>query len=699
MKETILYLLFAVVLVWSSSKLSAQNPFLSEWDTPFGTPPFDKIKEEHYLPAYKKGMEIEKKEIEAIINNTSAPTFENTIVALDNKGLLLTNVNFTFNNLNAAITNDNMQNIAKEVAPLLSQHVDDINLNEKLFERIKSVYEQKDNLNLTVEQNRLLDKYYKDFVRGGANLNEEDKNIFREINKEISVLTLKFGENILKENNKFELVIDNKNDLDGLPESSVSAATEAAQDHGYKGKWLFTLHKPSLIPFLKYSNKRELREKMYKGYIMRGNNNNELDNKEFILKLANLRLKRAKLLGFETHADFVLDINMAKKPENVYDLLNKLWKPALKIAKNELKEMQNLVKKDGKDFKLQAWDWWYYAEKLKKIKYALDDEQLRPYFRLENVLNGAFTVANKLFGIQFVERTDISVYHQDVKVFEVKEADGKHIAILYVDYFPRASKGGGAWMEAFRKQYRIGEKNITPIIYNVGNFSKPTKDKPSLISQGEVETLFHEFGHALHGMLSNCTYRGLSGTSVARDFVELPSQIMENWATEPEVMKTYAKHYQTGETMPDELIAKIQKSGHFNQGFKTVEYLAASFLDMDWHTISEPAEINPLEFENKSLSKIGLIPEIATRYRSTYFSHIFAGGYSSGYYSYIWAEVLDADAFAAFKENGIFDQKTAKSFQENILSAGASEDAMELYKRFRGTEPKIEPLLKRRGLN
>jgi len=699
MRHVILMLLIIGVMMWSCTNQTDENPFFTEYDTPFGVPPFDKIKEEHYMPAYLKGMELEKQEVDAIVNNLDAPTFKNTIEALDNAGELLTRVNYTFGNLNEAVTTENMQQIAKDVAPLLSQHNDDIKLNEELFQRIKTLYNQIDKLDLTIEQKTVLEKYYKDFVRGGANLTGADKEAFREINKELSLLSLKFGENILKENNSFELVIDKEEELTGLTEASINAATEAAQEKGYESKWLFTLHKPSLIPFLKYSEKRDLREKMYKGYITRGNHDNELDNKKVLSKMASLRVKKANLLGYKSHAHFILDNNMAKTPENVYDLLNQLWKPALKKAKNEVKEMQKIIDKEGKDFKLQGWDWWYYAEKLKKAKYDLDEEQIRPYLKLENVLDGAFTVASKLFGIQFVLRNDIPKYHEDVKVIEVQEEDGSHVAILYVDYFPRASKRGGAWMEAFRKQQKINGKMVTPIIYNVGNFSKPVGNKPALISLGEAETLFHEFGHALHGILSNCTYKYVSGTSVALDFVELPSQIMENWVTHPEAMKMYAKHYETGEPIPDELIEKIKLSGHFNQGFKTVEYLAASFLDLDWHTLTEVKELDPIEFENKSMTKIGLIPEIVSRYKSYYFSHIFSGMYSSGYYSYIWAEVLDADAFAAFEEKGIFDQVTATAFRKNILAAGGSEDAMELYKRFRGAEPKIEPLIERRGLN
>jgi peptidyl-dipeptidase Dcp len=442
-----------------------------------------------------------------------------------------------------------------------------------------------------------------------------------------------------------------------------------------------------------------LREKIYRAYFNRGNNDDEFDNKAIASRIAALRVKRANLLGYPTHAHFVLELNMAKVPGNVYDLLNRLWEPALKIAKKEAEEMQAIIDAERGGFKLQSWDWWYYAEKLKKAKYALDDELLRPYFKLENVIDGVFTVAANLYGLQFEERTDIPTYHEDVKVFEVKEDDGSHVGILYTDYFPRSSKRGGAWMNSLRKQSKIKGMNITPVIFNVGNFSKPTADKPSLISLEEVSTMFHEFGHALHGLLSDCTYETLSGTSVPRDFVELPSQIMENWALHPEVLKMYAKHYETGEPIPDDLIEKIKNAGHFNQGFATVEYLAASFLDMDWHTLTEAEEKDIWEFENASMEKIGLIPEIIPRYRTPYFRHIFAGGYSSGYYSYIWAEVLDADAFEAFKEAGLFDRETAQSFRENILAKGGTEDPMTMYINFRGAEPKVEPLLKKRGLH
>ena len=697
MKKTFLLLFIAGLLLCSCLK-QEENPFFSEFDTPFQVPPFDKIQEEHYLPAFKEGMEQQNMEIEAIVNNPETPTFENTIEAMENSGSLLRKVGNVFGVLNGSMTNEDMQNIAREIAPLRSKHRDNIRLNDKLFQRIKAVYEQKDKLDLTTEQNTLLVKYYKDFVRSGANLDEEKKAKLKEINQELSILTVKFGENVLKENNRFEMVIDKKEDLAGLPQAVITGAAEAAKERGHEGKWVFTIHKPSMIPFLQYSEKRDLREKIFKAYINKGNNNDELDNKAILAKIAALRVKRANLLGYKTHAAYVLENNMAKKPENVYKFLEQLWKPALKMAKKEAKELQEMISKEGHDFKLQPWDWWYYAEKLKKAKYALDEEMLRPYFKLENARDGAFSVASKLYGIQFIEREDIPKYHEDARVFEVKEADGSHIGILYTDYFPRASKRGGAWMNSFRKQSRLHGKEIYPVITNNGNFSKPTGDKPALISSEEVSTLFHEFGHALHGLLSDCTYNRLSGTSVPRDFVEVQSQIMENWVFEPEVLKMYAKHYETGEVIPQELIDKLKKAKHFNQGFATVEYLAASFLDMDWHTLTEAKELDVHEFETQSLNKIGLIPEIIVRYKSPYFRHIFSGGYSSGYYSYIWAEVLDADAFEAFKETSLFDQKTAQSFRENVLERGGTEDPMVLYKRFRGAEPKVEALLKRRGL-
>ncbi len=697
MKQWIVIALFGGILFMSCSK-SGQNPFFSDYNTPFETPAFDKIKSSDFMPAFKEGIKQNQDEIKAIVNNPAPADFENTIVAMERSGKLLTKVSNVFFALNGADTNEELQAIAKEVTPLLSKNNDDIKLNEGLFKRIKTVYDKMAASGLTAEQQRLVNKYYQRFVRGGANLSGKDKETFRAINQQLSMLSLQFGENVLNENNRFEMLLDQKEDLDGLPASVIAGAADAAKAHGYDGKWLFTLHKPSLIPFLQYSTKRALREKMFTGYITRGDHNDDLDNKDILTKMVSLRVQRAHLLGYQTHADFVLENIMAKNPANVYKLLDQVWTPALHKAKQEAKDLQKMISASGEKFKLKPWDWWFYAEKLKKQKYALDEEMLRPYFKLENVRAGAFEVAHRLYGITFTERLDIPVYEKDVKTFEVKNADGSHVGILYVDYFPRAGKQGGAWMEALRKQSRLDGKNVTPIIYNVGNFSKPTADKPSLLSLDEVLTLFHEFGHGLHGLLSNGTYPSLTGTSVARDFVELPSQFMENFATAPQVLKMYARHYKTDTPMPDELIQKIQRSGHFNQGFATTEFMAAAYLDMDWHTIANTVRRDAHKFENASMKKIGLIPEIVVRYRSPYYSHIFSGDYSAGYYSYLWAEVLDADAFEDFKEHGLFNHETAKAFRDNVLAKGDSEDPMVLYKRFRGQEPSIEPLLKRRGL-
>ncbi|MCD6454858.1 MAG: M3 family metallopeptidase [Candidatus Aminicenantes bacterium] len=674
------------------------NPLLEAFNTPYGVPPFDKIKEEHYLPAFEEAIKQHKKEIEKIVNNPDEPTFENTIEALDRSGELLRRVSAIFFNLLAANTNDKMQEIAKKVSPMLSAHEDEIYMNPKLFQRIKSVYEKREKLDLNTEQKTVLEKYYQDFVRGGANLDDQKKEELKKINQRLAVLTLKFGENVLKDKNSFVLVIDKKEDLAGLPENVIAAAAELAKKKGYDGKWVFTVDKPSMIPFLTYANNRALREKIFKAYTHLGNNNNEFDNKAIIKEIVNLRIKKAHIMGYKTYADFALVRNMAKTPENVYKLMDEIWKPALKKAKEERDELQKLIYEEGENFKLQPWDWWYYAEKLRKKKYALDEEMLRPYFKLDNVRKGAFYVANKLYGITFVERDDLPKYHPDVKAFEVKDANGNTIGIYYADYFPRPGKRSGAWMDAFRKEAKINGKRIIPVVYNVTNFSKPVGDKPALLSLEEVLTLFHEFGHALHELLSQCTYYRVSGTNVPIDFVELPSQFMENWAVEPAVMKVYAKHYLTGEPIPDELIEKIHNARHFNQGFATTEYLAAAYLDMDWHTLSEPADWDVNKFEQESMKKIGLIPEIVVRYRSTYFQHIFAGGYAAGYYSYIWAEVLDADAFHAFKEHGLFDRETAEKFRKFIIEKGGSDDPMKLYVSFRGKKPSIEPLLERRGL-
>jgi peptidyl-dipeptidase Dcp len=673
----------------------ARNPFFEEWKTPFGVPPFDQIKDEHFMPAFKRGMETEIREIDAIVNNTEAPTFENTLVAMEKTGELLNKVSRVFFHLNGADTSDTRQAIANDVTPLLSKHNNSISLNEKLFQRVKAVHEHKDKLNLNLEQKKLLEETYKGFVRSGANLKPEEKERVKKINEELSVLGLKFRNNLLAETNGFKMYIEKEEDLAGLPQPVKNAAAAAAERDGQKGKWLFTPHRPSWTPFLQYSTRRDLREKLYKGYIMRGDNNNEFDNKKIIAKMAALRVKKANIMGYKTHADFRLEVNMAKTPKNVYDFLNQIWEPALKMAKNERKTMQAMIDKEDGKFKLASWDWWYYTEKLRKQKYALDDSLLKPYFQVDNVMQGAFYVANKLYGIKFVEKTDLPKYHKDVKVFEVLEADGTHLGVFYTDYFYRSSKRGGAWCGSLQSQSNIGGKKKHPIVYNVCNFPPPVGDRPSLITFEHASTLFHEFGHALHVLFNKTTYPGIA--RVPRDFVELPSQVMEHWCAHPDVLKVYAKHYETGEVIPQDLVDKLKKSSHFNQGFITVEYLAASFLDMNWHTLTEAKEVDTNKFESDYLNKIGLIPEIISRYRSTYFSHII-GGYDSGYYAYIWAEVLDCDVFEAFKETSLFDQKTAKSFRDNVLAAGGREDAMVMYKRFRGAEPKIDGLLKKRGL-
>jgi peptidyl-dipeptidase Dcp len=673
------------------------NPFFSKFNTPFATPPFDLIKSEHFMPAFLKGMEAQKKEVDAILANTEPPSLKNTVEALERTGLALDNVSSVFYGLQGANTNDDIQKIANDVAPLLSKHRDDINLIPKLFARVKSVYEQRSTLGLNAEQMKLLDDMYKNFVRGGANLSPENKERFRKINEELSILGLKFDENVLKETNNFKLVIDKKEDLDGLPQSAVDGAADAAKKTGLAGKWVFTVQKPSMIPFLQYAKNRNLREKLLKAYISRGDQNNEFDNKAIVSRMASLRVERANLLGYKTHADYVEEKNMSKTPAAVYELLEILWTPALKNAMKERDALQELVKKEGGTFKIEPWDWWYYSEKERKAKYDLDENELRPYFLLDNVIKGAFEVATRLYGLTFAERNDIPKYIDESKVFEVKRADGSHLGVLYTDYFPRPGKQAGAWCGGFRGQEWRDGKNVTPLVYNVGNFSRPTGDKPALLSPEEVETLFHEFGHALNSLLQNQTYRSLG---VPGDFVELPSQIMENWAFDPEVLRMYAHHYKTGETIPRQLIDKISNSGKFNQGFITVEYLAACYLDMDWHSLTTPAQVDATTLEKQSLDKIHLMPEIVVRYRSTYFKHIWSagGGYDAGYYYYIWAAVLDADAFEAFKEKGLFDQATAALFREHVLAKGATDDAMKQYEKFRGKKPSIEPLLKKRGL-
>ncbi|MCX7833773.1 MAG: M3 family metallopeptidase [Ignavibacteria bacterium] len=688
-----------VLAIFTCISIHAQdNPLLSPYETPFNVPPFNRIKTEHFLPAFKEAIKQQEVEIDKIINNAAIPTFSNTIEALENSDILLTEVASVFYNMLSANTSKELQEVAQEIAPLLSQHNDNILLNKKLFERIKYVYDRKAELKLSTEKMTLLEETYKRFIRGGAGLAEDKQKRLREINERLSVLSLKFGNNLLAETNNFKLIIENEEDLAGLPPNVISAASEAAQKNGLDGKWLFTLHNPSIIPFLQYSDKRELREKILKAYMNRGNNNNENDNKNIIVEIVNLRIERANILGYKSHADFQLTETMAKTPENVFKLLDQLWIPSIKTAKKEAEELQNLINRENANFKLQPWDWRYYTEKLRKEKYNIDEESLKPYFELNSVKEGVFKLANLLFGLTFKLRTDIPKYNEEVQTYEVLDEDGSHICIYYLDFHPRPNKRGGAWMSNYREQYVYKGKNVNPIICNVFNFTRPTKDAPALLTLDEVETLFHEFGHALHGMLSKCEYKSISGTNVPRDFVELPSQIMENWALEPEVLAFYAKHYQTGELISQELLKKLDESSKFNQGFITTEYLAACYLDMAYHTLTSELYEDVLTFEKNAMDRIGLIPEILPRYRTTYFNHIFNSGYSAGYYSYIWSQVLDADAYEKFKEEGIFNKNTANSFRKNILEKGGTEDAMTLYIKFRGKEPDIKPLLKRKGL-
>ena len=676
-------------------KATTDNPFLTEFNTPYGTPPFDKIKVEHYEPAFLAGIEQQNKEIKAIVENTAEPTFENTIVALDNSGEILARVSGVFFALTEADTNDELAALEAKIAPMLSEHSDNIYLNQDLYKRVAALHDQEKagELKLTTEQHYLLDKYYKGFVRSGAALDMEKQNKLREINKQLSSLTITFSNHVLAENNAFKLVVDKEEDLAGMPDWLKASAADEAKAAGMDGKWLFTLQASSRLPLLQYAENRSLREKMYKAYISMGNNNDANDNKEVLKQVLTLRLEKAKLLGFDCYSNFVLDDCMAKDSKTVMDFLHNLWGYSIKNAKSEAAELQKLMDKEGKGEKLEGWDWWFYAEKLRQEKYNLNEEEIKPYFSLEDVRSGLYYVVNKLYGINLTPITDVTVYNPDVTVYKVTDADGSFLGIFYADYFPRASKRSGAWMSNFREQ----QGEVRPLIYNVASFTKPVGDMPSLLTIDEARTMFHEFGHALHGMLTKCNYKGVSGTAVAQDFVELPSQIMEHWAVEPEVLKVYAKHYKTREPISDELIAKIENQALFNQGFMTTELLAAALLDMEMHNLTSTEGLDIAAFEKKVTDELGLIPQIAPRYRSTYFNHIM-GGYAAGYYSFLWAEVLDTDAFEAFKENGLFDQKTAGLFRANVLEKGGSEDPMTLYKNFRGQEPSIEPLLKGRGL-
>lgn len=671
------------------------NPFLTEFETPYGTPDFNRIKVEHYEPAFLKGIEQQNQEIKAIVENPEEPTFENTIVALDNSGEILARVSGVFFALTEADTNDELMALEGKIAPMLSEHSDNIFLNQDLYKRVAAVHAQEEagKITLTTEQHYLLDKYYKEFIRSGAGLDAQKQERLREINKQLSTLTIEFGNHVLADNNDYLLVVDKKEDLAGLPEAVIEGAAHEAKAHGKDGKWVFTLQESSRTPLLQYAQNRELRKNIYQAYTSLGNRGNANDNKDVLKQVLALRLEKAQLMGFSNYAEYQLSDNMAKTPQNALDLLYGLWKYSIKNAEAEAAELQKIMDREGKGEKLEAWDWWYYAEKLRQEKYSLNEDEIKPYFSQEDVFNGLCMVVNKLYGITLTPCDSISVYNKDVKTYIVKDADGSLLGVFYSDYMPRASKRSGAWMSNFREE----QEGVRPLIYNVASFTKPAGDIPSLLTIDEARTMFHEFGHALHGLLTQCKYKGVSGTSVARDFVELPSQIMEHWAVAPEVLKMYAKHYKTREAIPDSLIAKIENQALFNQGFMTTELLAAAILDIEMHCLTTMEGFDVLQFEKQLMDKIGLIPQIAPRYRSTYFNHIM-GGYAAGYYCYLWAERLDTDAFEAFKEHGLFDQATATSFRKNILEKGGSDDPMKLYVTFRGAKPSIEPLLQARGL-
>ena len=675
-----------------------ENPLLSEWNDRFGVPPFDRIKAEHFAPALEQAMSVHNAEIDAIVTNNDEPTFENTVLAYDNSGKLLERVELCFSLLCAAETNAEMQAIEQEMSPKLTAHSGAIMMNDALFERVKSVYERRGALGLDSLQLRLTEKLYRRFVRGGALLSVEDKEQLRKVDEELSAARVKYAANLLAANSGFELVISDQDDLDGLPSSIRDAAASEASARDMKGKWVFTTKKPSMLPFLTYSSKRELREKLYRGYLDRCNYNDSIDNKQVINDIVRLRTERAHLLGYPTHAHYVLDVQMARTPENVYAMMDELWAPALERAKAEMEAMREMMKEETGLDDFASWDWWYYAEKVRKRDYSFDESSLRPYFSLENVRSGIFELSNRLYGLTF-RPVQLPVYHEDCETYEVLDEKNEHLGVLYLDYFPRDGKSGGAWCGEYRTQSFDAEGNrIAPIVSIVCNFPRPTGGDPALLSIDETQTFFHEFGHALHNLFSQVKYGGLGG--VERDFVELPSQIMENWALEPEMLRRYALHHRTNDPIPHHLIEKLQRSRHFNQGFNTVELLAASLTDMDIHTIENYSPIDVNEFERKMLNeRRGLMEQIAPRYRYPYFSHIFDGGYSSGYYSYLWAEVLDKDAYQAFVESGdIFNKRIATDFRNKVLARGGEADGMDLYRDFRGADPDRKPLLLGRGL-
>lgn len=699
MKRITAFLTLFLVMALASCKSDknvGENPFFAEWNTPYGVPPFDRITPAHFLPALERGMSLHDAEIDAITSNNDAPTFENVILAYDDSGQMLAQTELIFGMLCAAENTAEMQALQEQVMPMLAAHADKILLNEKLFERVKAVYDRRAALELDADQSRLLEKTYRGFVRAGALLDAEQKARLKAINGELSLASVKFGQNILAENNNYTLMLESS-DLDGIPANVRDQAREKAEAMGKKGKYAFTLHKPSLIPFLTYSRKRELREEIYKAYLNRCNNGDEYDNKQLINDFIRLRTEKAHLLGYPSYADYVVDDEMAGTTDAVYKLLNEIWTPALESAKGELAEMEELFKKDHPDGEFASWDWWYYAEKVRKQKYQLEEEQLRPYFSLENVQSGIFFLANRLYGITF-RPIIVPLYHPDAIAYEVLDADESHLGVLYFDYFPRDGKSQGAWCGNYVEQTYKDGKRVAPVVSIVCNFTRPTSSAPALLTLDETETLFHEFGHALHFLFHDVKYRGL--TEVEGDFVELPSQLMENWAFDPEVLKQYAVHYRSNEVIPEYLVEKLRRSELFNQGFMTTELIAAALSDMDIHSISEYEPFDPMEFERKALTeKRGLIPQIEPRYRYPYFSHIFDGGYSAGYYFYTWAEVLDKDVFEAFRESGdLFNKRIADDFRRKILARGGSEDGMTMYRDFRGKDPDKRAMLRSRGL-
>ncbi len=681
------------------TEVEKPNPFLSEYTTSFQVPPFDQIKNEHYLPAFEAGIKEQQDEVDAIVNNAEPATFENTILPYDKSGQTLSRVSNVFFNLNECLTNDEMVAIAEEVLPMLSKHSDAIMMNPKLFERIDYVYQHRNEMGLDDQQIRVVEKYHQDFMRHGAGLPADKQEELSKINEQLSTLSLQFGNNLLKENAGFKLVIEDEKDLAGLPQTSIDAAAEQAKSEGLEGKWVFTLSKPSLIPFLQFADNRALREQMYKAYYNRGDNNNEFDNKNLINEMCKLRVQKAKLFGYDNYADYVLAVNMAQDSKTVDKFLIDIFNPAQQLAKKELAEMQAIADKEGAGIKLEGWDWWYYAEKLRKAKYDFDENYIKPYLTVDNVRDGMFMAANKLYGINFTKNENLPVYYPGVETYEVKEANGDFLGILYMDYYPRDSKSGGAWCTSFRESgYDINGKKIYPVVSLVMNFTPASGDTPALLTWDETETMWHEFGHSLHAFFSDGLYSRTCG-NVPHDYVELPSQIMENWVAEPEVIRMYAKHYQTGEVMPDSLINKIENSALFNQGFMTTELIAASILDMKYHELTEPQDLDVDAFEKQQMDAIGLMSEILPRYRSTNFSHIFSGGYSAGYYAYTWAEVLDKDAFNYFKTSGdLFNPELAASFRLNCLQECGNDEGMVQYRKFRGQDPDYEPYLKARGL-